>query len=266
MTVKVAHLRPALALILAWAAEPALAQGFVAESADALAAAPVAALSRGTLLPARIDLTGLVPPPRSQSSSGTCVSWAVTYGAASAAWRKTSSAGAAAAFSPAFTYALASGSAQCARGTQIIRTLEVLRTIGALPLTDYAFDPFDCAREPTAAERRAAGPWRIRGWGRIDARDPTAVKGHLAQSQPVIFAVNTGRAFGAIHDATVFDTVESGPWLDGHAMLLVGYDDARGAYRLQNSWGSKWGDNGYAWVSTTWFAQATQGGVAFVIE
>jgi hypothetical protein len=40
---------------------------------------------------------------------------------------------------------------------------------------------------------------------------------------------------------------------DGHLMLIIGYDDSygdnKGAVRLQNSWGTGWGDKGYAWVA-----------------
>ena len=36
--------------------------------------------------------------------------------------------------SPSFTYALAGGSPNCQRGTSIVQTLDVLRTIGTLPL------------------------------------------------------------------------------------------------------------------------------------
>lgn len=40
---------------------------------------------------------------------------------------------------------------------------------------------------------------------------------------------------------------------DGHVMLIIGYDDTygnnKGAVRLQNSWGTSWGDKGYAWVA-----------------
>jgi hypothetical protein len=34
-----------------------------------------------------------------------------------------------------------------------------------------------------------------------------------------------------------------------HAVALVGYDDDAGEFRLRNSWGSAWGDDGYVWVS-----------------
>ena len=40
-----------------------------------------------------------------------------------------------------------------------------------------------------------------------------------------------------------------GDALGGHAVSLVGYDDAKRAWLIRNSWGPEWGDNGFAWVS-----------------
>ena len=34
----------------------------------------------------------------------------------------------------------------------------------------------------------------------------------------------------------------------GHAMLIVGYDDADGTWLIRNSWGADWGEGGYARV------------------
>ncbi|HTK19385.1 MAG TPA: C1 family peptidase [Mucilaginibacter sp.] len=33
-----------------------------------------------------------------------------------------------------------------------------------------------------------------------------------------------------------------------HAIVLVGWDDSKHAWLVRNSWGTTWGDNGYAWV------------------
>ncbi len=33
-----------------------------------------------------------------------------------------------------------------------------------------------------------------------------------------------------------------------HAMVIVGYDDTRGAFLVRNSWGTQWGNRGYCWV------------------
>lgn len=41
---------------------------------------------------------------------------------------------------------------------------------------------------------------------------------------------------------------------EGHAVALVGYDDARGAFKLRNSWGASYGDKGYAWIPYDEFA------------
>ena len=37
----------------------------------------------------------------------------------------------------------------------------------------------------------------------------------------------------------------------GHAQCVVGYDDEKygGAFLIMNSWGSQWGNNGFAWVN-----------------
>ena len=34
----------------------------------------------------------------------------------------------------------------------------------------------------------------------------------------------------------------------GHCMLIVGYDDDLHALRIQNSWGTGWGDHGFVWM------------------
>lgn len=37
------------------------------------------------------------------------------------------------------------------------------------------------------------------------------------------------------------------PTLGRHALVVAGYDDARAALLVRNSWGEGWGDRGYAW-------------------
>ena len=47
-------------------------------------------------------------------------------------------------------------------------------------------------------------------------------------------------------------------------MVVVGYDDAKQAFRIQNSWGRSWGDGGYGWFSYEfWKRNVTLG---FVID
>ena len=34
----------------------------------------------------------------------------------------------------------------------------------------------------------------------------------------------------------------------GHAIVIVGWDDNKRAWRIKNSWGTGWGEGGYAWI------------------
>src|SRR5689334_5211432 len=95
-------------------AHACLAQGLLPDAPGLVATAPVAEEFRGTL-PPRVDLSSQMPPPRTQAPSRTCVSWAVTYAAASDALRHADSEHRLVALSPAFTYALAGGTPNCQR-------------------------------------------------------------------------------------------------------------------------------------------------------
>jgi hypothetical protein len=34
----------------------------------------------------------------------------------------------------------------------------------------------------------------------------------------------------------------------GHALLLIGWDDDKGAWLVKNSWGEEWGEKGFGWI------------------
>lgn len=42
----------------------------------------------------------------------------------------------------------------------------------------------------------------------------------------------------------------------GHAVLICGYDSDKDYFIFKNSWGTSWGDQGYAYASSKWCAQA----------
>ena len=46
---------------------------------------------------------------------------------------------------------------------------------------------------------------------------------------------------GVFSDSTYYNTIN-------HAILLVGWDDAKGAWLLKNSWGPSWGVDGFMWI------------------
>jgi C1A family cysteine protease len=53
--------------------------------------------------------------------------------------------------------------------------------------------------------------------------------------------------------------------LGGHAVELVGYDDASKTFTVRNSWGPNWADHGYFHMPYA-FLTGSQGGQAYVDE
>lgn len=239
----------------------AWSQGAIIEKLDELPSVSTPPAFRGEP-PPRVDLSPTLPQPRAQSNTLTCVSWATTYVAGSQAARR-AGISSTIVLSPAFTYNQLTHDPFCHTSTLISATLDLLRETGALPIEKFAFDGGSCGRVPTPEELQSAKPYRIRGWSRFDASDTAAVKSQLARSTPVIFAIRSGPRLSAHHGDGVFDTPEETPGI-GHAMVAVGYDDARKAFRIQNSWGKGWGDNGYAWYAYDLWRRTVS--VGFVID
>ena len=76
-----------------------------------------------------------------------------------------------------------------------------------------------------------------------------AVKKALYTQGPVLFALDFPTewdyppATGRLQDG-----LKTGDGSGGHCMLIVGYSDTLQCFRLRNSWGPTWGDNGYGWM------------------
>jgi Papain family cysteine protease len=237
------------------------AQGAIIETLDELQKVPNSPEFRG-VLPARIDLTSTVPPPGDQGPTGSCTSWSATYAVGSQAGRR-AGLGPSLRLSPSFTYNKVSRDALCQLGTSASMTLDMLRDVGALPLEEYVFDAGWCGRVPTDAELQRAGKYRIKGWSKFDARVIEHVKAQLARGVPVVFDMRPTPQFMQFKGDSVLDIpgVMNG---GGHSMTAVGYDDARNAFRIQNSWGRGFGEGGYAWLSYDFWTRNVQ--VGYVVD
>jgi len=238
----------------------AWSQGAILETFDELKDAEAPASFRGSL-PERVDLSPKMPAVRPQGSTSTCVSWASTYAAGSLALRARGLASDLA-LSPSFTYNQVSHDQWCRVGTTISQTLKLLRDAGSLPISAFAFDGGWCGRQPTPAELNAAKQFRIKNWAVFDARAPEKVKEQLARGVPVIFATRMTAKMGLLKGDAVL-TEDDVPG-EGHAMVVVGYDNSKGAFLIQNSWGQGWASKGYGWFGYEFWKR--HAGPGFVIE
>jgi len=80
------------------------------------------------------------------------------------------------------------------------------------------------------------------------------IKSLVAHKLPVVIASNV--YFGSEYKGEVLDVENIGIEEGYHAMTIVGFDDKKSkdgqnipSFKIINSWGSSWGDNGYLWVS-----------------
>lgn len=76
-----------------------------------------------------------------------------------------------------------------------------------------------------------------------------AIKNALYHHGPVIIGYLFPQAWEQATDAGLLPTPEEFPSPNsGHCSIITGYDDAKGAFTLRNSWGTAWADagNGYA--------------------
>ena len=249
-------------------------QGLVLVPPEDYEAIPVAALPQGfaDALPSSHDLSAYMPPPGSQGPQGSCVAWAVGFGLKTfqeAVELGVSPTRPEQVFSPAYIYnqLVAGRSGECNRGTSIPAALNLLKEQGAATLADFPYDPSTCDRLPTLRIRSDAGRWKIADWGRVEL-DQASVKGHLAADRPLVISMCVGDDFRRYRsgvfrgDAGEVVTVNANGWPTcrfGHAMLVTGYDDRMGAYRILNSWGDDWGDEGYAWLSYDAFDRQVRG-------
>jgi inhibitor of cysteine peptidase len=106
----------------------------------------------------------------------------------------------------------------------------------------------------TATDAPCMGPYgtheKIVDWvyvGPSDAVPSTdAIKQAIVDHGPVSAVVCVNTAFQT-YPGGVFNPTQPCRQTN-HAIVLVGWDDSKGAWRLRNSWGTGWGEDGYMWI------------------
>lgn len=219
---------------------------------------PIAApLMRGDYidLPAASSLKSFTPAPGYQGPYGTCAGWSTGYAARTIleAMRNSWSGSIidSNTFSPSFIYNQIRVAKGCSNGTSLINALEVLKEQGGLKLKDFAYD---CDKEVTTLDKEKAKEYRIIEYRDITPKDANKilnVKKSLAEGRPVVIAMDVPVSFNTAKELWIPLESDYKNWSRGHAITVIGYDDKKfgGAFELMNSWGKRWGKDGYTWVT-----------------
>jgi hypothetical protein len=213
----------------------------------------------GADIPRRVDLSKDFPPPGNQGQQSSCVAWATAYALRSyqAHVRSRTSLvtgdgqiDSSRVFSPAFVYNQINNGRDA--GSLFSDALQLMQTRGVAPLRYMPYSQTDYTSMPTADAVNAAANYRIAFWKQINVNEPVELKAQLNAGYPVIIGAMIDEGFEQAGKGYVWSEIK-GKQLGGHAMLVVGYDDDRNAFRVLNSWGTGWGDAGYYWLDYALF-------------
>jgi hypothetical protein len=245
------------------AQEPQL--GLILTPSDRLAGIPLASTPfSGTELPPSVDLSDKFPPPGNQGQQRSCVAWTIAYALKSyqeyveerQPLRDASGKpNLGRVFSPAFIYNQINQGRD--GGSLFIDALNVLSSQGAAMWHEMPYRESDYLSQPPANVRDSAKRYRIDYWRRVNAQDLREVKAQLNAGYPVMIGFMVDDGLLQLRRGAIWSSA-SGAQRGAHAMLVVGYDDARAAFKFINSWGTEWADDGYGWMGYGLFPQVVR--------
>ncbi|HEY9854819.1 MAG TPA: C1 family peptidase [Stenomitos sp.] len=121
-------------------------------------------------------------------------------------------------------------------------------------LVPYRDGKTGLAYDPTDAEYAAAKDFHMLSTKRVST--VKGMKSALAAKHPIIIGVPLYQSFmtKALAQSGQMTLPQKGEQIvGGHAMAVVGYDDAKESFLIRNSWGSDWGQGGYFYMPYDYF-------------
>ncbi len=206
-------------------------------------------------LPTSLDLTYMFPPVGDQASQGSCVAFAVGYAAQSYqvghdhSYTPTTSSQI---FSPQYIYSqIHSGTDSLGGGCSFDDAFNLIKTQGCTTLADmpYSGAPFGWQTQPTAQQIANAANHKIYTWESLPSGNVSQIKAELANMKPVVIGIPVYPDFDNLSSTNDTYDDSTGSLRGYHALCVVGYDDTKNAVKVENSWGTNWGLNGYGWIS-----------------
>ena len=217
-------------------------------------------------LPARAQL--IMPPVKNQGGEFSCVAFAAGYAARSAEQLyKTGASGydfSTNVFSSEFLYNQTKFG-DCGAGTSVTTVLEFIKTYGICSEQSMPYSDLNgCSLLPNSSQSAEATNFKISSYSVISKSDVAAIKTMIVNKHPLILTVNLDASFTNAQAGFIWKSY-SGAAGFSHALVICGYDDAKHAYKVMNSWGTNWGDAGYSWIDYDFLPQ-TGGMWTFVIN
>lgn len=134
-------------------------------------------------------------------------------------------------------------------GTYVRLAFDVLVKFGICLEEYWPYDMTKWNRLPSFKAMRKATGRKLKGYYRItetgNARVERLIQA-LRAEHPIVFGTSIDAPFQSNKGEII--SIPKGEIIGGHAMLVVGYDLAKG-FIVKNSWGPGWGDGGFGYFS-----------------
>ncbi|EJL75143.1 C1 family peptidase [Chryseobacterium populi] len=233
-------------------------QSFDKVDADALVLKYKGKNASAKLLPSSFFVSGQ-PTVGNQGNEGSCVAWATAYAGASIL--ESNFKGITQSRSPEYVYnQIKQGS--CSSGSYITDALDLIENQGVCSFSEMPYTDTECSTQPNSYQKNAASTHKFISWATVNKSKIDDVKKLLSLNLPIIIGITVDQEFNNLQNTGWILKKRSGSVLGGHAICVVGYDDAKQAFKVQNSWGTSWADNGYFWIDYTFFKKSVYfGGV-----
>lgn len=196
-----------------------------------------------------------MPPVSSQGSEGSCVAWAVTYARSADQFYKTNASSYSYAtniFSPEFLFNQTKSDAYCSSSTMWM-ALEFLVKSGVCTWQSMPYSSANgCSLLPSSSQTAEAANYRIASYSKVYTSDLTALKTLLANKRALVMSLSVDNSFVNAKPGFIWKAYSETPSAL-HAVAVCGYDDAKNAFKIINSWGTTWGDAGYTWIDYNFF-------------
>lgn len=178
--------------------------------------------------------------------------------------------------SPSFVYNQIKISENCNEGSCIENALYVLKNQGVNLWSDFPYSSESCTEIQTNAEEIVlAEANKIASYHNVLENSFTystvdIVKALILFGNPVIIGMKIDNNFksaipkitlneGTSEEEEIYVYNECNQEInDNHAMLIVGYDDEFNAFKVVNSWGENWANEGYAYINYDFFLDESE--------
>ena len=136
-------------------------------------------------------------------------------------------------------------------GCEIRDAIKVLNRVGVPPETDWPYDVSRFMQAPPTSAYADAGEHKTLLYSRVTQAEYFLKHCLAILGSPILFGISCFSALEsdsvASNGALPMPSAGEAP-LGGHAIMLVGYDDASKRFFWRNSWGDNWGNQGYGTI------------------